>query len=93
MVYNFEFSVKFKRNRSLTKEEIEAYWRSKRKLEEEHLRAISMPMDRRADCDTVGIDFKRSGSFPPATDVAAEAGFAERDLERKSHEKLEKIGW
>ncbi|PKA56724.1 hypothetical protein AXF42_Ash012854 [Apostasia shenzhenica] len=34
-------SDKFQRNRSLTKEEIEAYWKSKKRAEEEHLRAIS----------------------------------------------------
>ncbi|MED6135953.1 hypothetical protein PIB30_051568 [Stylosanthes scabra] len=30
-----------KRNRSLTKDEIDAYWRTKKKIEEEHLRSIS----------------------------------------------------
>ena len=35
------FSATLKRNRSLTKEEIDAYWRSKKEKEEEHLRAIS----------------------------------------------------
>lgn len=34
-------SAKLKRNRSLTKEEIDAYWRLKKKIEEDHLRAIS----------------------------------------------------
>ncbi|KAG6585589.1 hypothetical protein SDJN02_17189, partial [Cucurbita argyrosperma subsp. argyrosperma] len=82
-------SVKFKRNRSLTKEEIEAYWKSKRKLEEEHLRAISMPVDR----DTVGIDYKRSSSFPAAIGKAEKEVFAESDLERKNLEKLKKNGW
>ncbi|XP_042493503.1 uncharacterized protein LOC122073060 [Macadamia integrifolia] len=33
-------SVKYLRNRSFTKEEIEAYWRSKKTIEEEHLRTI-----------------------------------------------------
>ncbi|XP_038886573.1 uncharacterized protein LOC120076743 [Benincasa hispida] len=86
-------SVKFKRNRSLTKDEIEAYWKSKKKSEEEHLRAISMPVDRYIDRETVGIDYKRSSSFPPAKDVSAEAEFAENDLERENLEKLKKIGW
>ncbi|KAI4316828.1 hypothetical protein L6164_024768 [Bauhinia variegata] len=34
-------SVRLQRNRSLTKEEIDAFWKSKKKKEEEHLRAIS----------------------------------------------------
>ncbi|KAG5109826.1 hypothetical protein JHK82_039049 [Glycine max] len=34
-------SATLKRNRSLTKDEIDAYWKSKKKIEEEHLRAIS----------------------------------------------------
>ncbi|XP_004499169.1 uncharacterized protein [Cicer arietinum] len=34
-------SATLKRNRSLTKDEIDAYWKSKKKTEEEHLRAIS----------------------------------------------------
>lgn len=33
------------RNRSLTKEEIEAYWKSKKKTEEDHLKAIYSPSD------------------------------------------------
>ncbi|KAI3460331.1 hypothetical protein Pfo_016994 [Paulownia fortunei] len=34
--------VKFRRNKSLTKEEIEAFWKSKKKKEEEHLKDISL---------------------------------------------------
>ncbi|TKY57703.1 hypothetical protein E2542_SST14755 [Spatholobus suberectus] len=34
-------SATLKRNRSLTKDEIDAYWKSKKKIEEEHLKAIS----------------------------------------------------
>ncbi|XP_022852967.1 uncharacterized protein LOC111374527 [Olea europaea var. sylvestris] len=34
-------AVKFQRNKSLTKEEIEAFWKSKKRKEEEHLREIS----------------------------------------------------
>ncbi|KAF8377920.1 hypothetical protein HHK36_031308 [Tetracentron sinense] len=34
-------SVTYQRNLSFTKGEIESYWRSKKKIEEEHLRAIS----------------------------------------------------
>ncbi|XP_057785806.1 uncharacterized protein LOC131003312 [Salvia miltiorrhiza] len=35
-------AVKFTRNKSLTKDEIEAFWKSKKLKEEEHLRDISL---------------------------------------------------
>lgn len=35
-------AMKYRKNKSLTKEEIEAYWRSKKQIEEEHQRYISM---------------------------------------------------
>ncbi|KAK4351959.1 hypothetical protein RND71_027477 [Anisodus tanguticus] len=35
-------AMKCRKNKSLTKEEIEAYWRSKKQIEEEHQRYISM---------------------------------------------------
>lgn len=38
-------AVTYRRNSSLTKGEIEAYWRKKRTTEEEHLRAISGSLD------------------------------------------------
>ncbi|XP_054818662.1 uncharacterized protein LOC129318113 [Prosopis cineraria] len=34
-------SAKLERNKSLTKEEIDAFWRSRKQIEEEHLKAIS----------------------------------------------------
>ncbi|OIV96333.1 hypothetical protein TanjilG_09760 [Lupinus angustifolius] len=34
-------SARVERNRSLTKEEINAFWRTKKEIEEEHLRAVS----------------------------------------------------
>ncbi|KAE9609412.1 hypothetical protein Lal_00020251 [Lupinus albus] len=34
-------SATLERNRSLTKEEINAFWRTKKEIEEEHLRAVS----------------------------------------------------
>lgn len=43
--FTFFFSEKIKRNQSLTKDEIEAYWRAKKKTEEEHLKAVSSPSD------------------------------------------------
>jgi len=34
-------SVQYRRNRSLTRGEIDAYWRLKKRIEEDHLKAIS----------------------------------------------------
>ncbi|XP_028791260.1 uncharacterized protein LOC114758141 [Neltuma alba] len=34
-------SAKLERNRSLTKEEIDAFWKSRKQIEEEHLKAIA----------------------------------------------------
>uniref|UniRef100_A0A2P2JLH2 Uncharacterized protein n=1 Tax=Rhizophora mucronata TaxID=61149 RepID=A0A2P2JLH2_RHIMU len=46
MVFNWSIvPAKYKRNWSFTKEEIEAYWNSKKKIQEEHLRAISSPSE------------------------------------------------
>ncbi|KAJ0085318.1 hypothetical protein Patl1_09162 [Pistacia atlantica] len=58
--------VRFKRNRSLTKEEIDAYWRQKKKTEEEHLKAISSPSEKnQRSCDEESeIKFQRSSSLP-----------------------------
>jgi len=39
--YFFGVSEKTMRNKSLTKERIEEYWKMKKKIEEEHLQAIS----------------------------------------------------
>ncbi|XP_055836106.1 uncharacterized protein LOC129904570 [Solanum dulcamara] len=35
-------AMKYRKNKSLTKEDIEAYWRSKKQIEEEHQRYVSM---------------------------------------------------
>ncbi|XP_073135829.1 uncharacterized protein [Henckelia pumila] len=42
-------SVKLRRNKSLTKEGIEAFWNSKKRKEEEHLRDISLLSPRTRD--------------------------------------------
>ncbi|XP_010246920.1 PREDICTED: uncharacterized protein LOC104590085 [Nelumbo nucifera] len=55
---------KFSRSRSFTKEEIEAYWRSKKKTEKEHLKAISGLQDQNqemANMDSGGV-LQRSSS-------------------------------
>ncbi|EEF52594.1 uncharacterized protein LOC8288949 [Ricinus communis] len=60
-------SVKYKKNWSFTKEEIEAYWKLKKKTEEEHLKAISTPSEDDTNYDdNDGIKLKRSSSLPEA---------------------------
>ncbi|XP_060961624.1 uncharacterized protein LOC115700952 [Cannabis sativa] len=46
----------YKRNKSLTKEEIEAYWRSKQKTVEEHLQHITSLSDTKQDQEISRID-------------------------------------
>ncbi|XP_052189543.1 uncharacterized protein LOC127799503 [Diospyros lotus] len=64
--------VKLERNKSVTKDEIEAYWKSKKKAEDEHLRAISDVLLKRnlqqqnILNETGGGKFQRSNSLPLA---------------------------
>ncbi|XWS21044.1 hypothetical protein CRYUN_Cryun30bG0021400 [Craigia yunnanensis] len=86
-------SVIRKRNRSLTKEEIEAYWRSKKKTEEEHLKAISSPSDSCSRLETpfeeCGRKYMRSSSMPlPNT----KQGFLDMVAET-SLDNIKKNGW
>ncbi|EOY14796.1 DNA polymerase epsilon catalytic subunit A, putative [Theobroma cacao] len=87
-------SVIRKRNRSLTKEEIDAYWRSKKKTEEEHLKAISSASD---SCSQLEIPFEkygrqymRSSSMPlPNT----KQSFLDTDTETSLENIIKKNGW
>ncbi|XVE69859.1 hypothetical protein DITRI_Ditri10aG0025400 [Diplodiscus trichospermus] len=83
-----------KRNRSLTKEEIEAYWRSKKKTEEEHLKAISSPSGSSSQLETpfeeYGSKYMRSSSMPlPNT----KQGFLDMDAETSLENIIKKNGW
>ncbi|XP_022769002.1 uncharacterized protein LOC111312729 [Durio zibethinus] len=87
-------SVIRKRNRSLTKEEIEAYWRSKKKTEEEHLKAIYSPS---ASCsqletpfDEYGRKYMRSSSMPLPN---KKQGFVDMDAETSLENIIKKNGW
>ncbi|KAG2666704.1 hypothetical protein I3843_15G074400 [Carya illinoinensis] len=85
-------SVAYKRNRSFTREEIEAYWSAKKKAEEEHLRDICIPssdsIQERKFEESVK-KFERSKSAP--VDNTRQQGFMETE---KSLEKLiMKNGW
>ncbi|XP_031475135.2 uncharacterized protein LOC116247236 [Nymphaea colorata] len=60
-------AASYKRNRSFTKGEIEAYWKSKKKTEEDHLRAISRSQSETLEATSkkgAAATFQRSSTFP-----------------------------
>ncbi|KAJ4701962.1 putative DNA polymerase epsilon catalytic subunit A [Melia azedarach] len=81
--------VKYKRNQSLTKEEIEAYWRGKKKIEEEHLKAISSPQNRQESSE---INLQRSSSLPMANTITKES-FMNMDKDADLEHFIKKNGW
>ncbi|KAK9220310.1 hypothetical protein WN943_008960 [Citrus x changshan-huyou] len=86
---------KIKRNQSLTKDEIEAYWRAKKKTEEEHLKAVSSPSDsvQKQEISTNNeseIKYQRSNSLPMAT---TKTGLMEVDEETSLEKFIKKQGW
>ncbi|MBA0720599.1 hypothetical protein Golax_008212 [Gossypium laxum] len=87
-------SATIQRNRSLTKEEIEAYWKSKKKTEEDHLKAIYSPSDSSNQLEIPSQDYgrsiMRSSSMPsPHT----EQGFLHMDAETSLEDIVKKNGW
>ncbi|MBA0659102.1 hypothetical protein Goklo_011262 [Gossypium klotzschianum] len=88
------FRATIQRNRSLTKEEIEAYWKSKKKTEEDHLKAIYSPSDSSNQLEIpsqgYGRSIMRSSSMPsPHT----EQGFLHIDAETSLEDIVKKNGW
>ncbi|KAJ6773668.1 DNA polymerase EPSILON CATALYTIC SUBUNIT A [Salix purpurea] len=82
-------SVKYRRNRSLTRGEIDAYWRLKKKTEDDHLRAISSLSSSGQDGadEDHGMKFQRSTSMPAASTREAfmvEAGAGLEHLIKKN---------
>ncbi|XXG64887.1 hypothetical protein AAC387_Pa05g2718 [Persea americana] len=59
-------SVVYQRNRSFTKGEIEAYWKSRKRTEEEHLKAISNVLENSQESlySGSGATLERSSSLP-----------------------------
>ncbi|KAM7274188.1 hypothetical protein ACFE04_028852 [Oxalis oulophora] len=53
-------SLILERNKSLTKGEIEAFWKVKKKVEDEHLKSVSSPLDKSGG----GKMYERSSSMP-----------------------------
>ncbi|XP_057975723.1 uncharacterized protein LOC131163039 isoform X2 [Malania oleifera] len=86
----------YQRNSSLTRGEIDAYWKSKKKTEEEHLRAISAS----SDCSPESTPDKyferilqRSSSLPSSNYTKKDI-FMEMDETGTSLERLvKKNGW
>ncbi|CDP07497.1 unnamed protein product [Coffea canephora] len=83
---------KLRRNSSLTREEIQAFWKSKKQKEEEHLRDISMlsPRSQENVFEDARMRNRRSDSLP-AQDAK------EEDLDPETASNLEKLilkhGW
>ncbi|XP_010936690.1 uncharacterized protein [Elaeis guineensis] len=60
-------AVRYQRNRSLTRGEIDAYWKSKKKTEEEHLRELFGFVENNQEkniCQGSGEKLQRSSSLP-----------------------------
>ncbi|GMY28396.1 DNA polymerase epsilon catalytic [Fagus crenata] len=87
-----EKTVAYKRNLSLTKGEIEAYWKAKKKAEEEHLGFITSPSDSIQD-NTFGETlkkFERSNSAPLANTKEV---FIHQETETGLEKLIKKNGW
>ncbi|KAJ9166072.1 hypothetical protein P3X46_020871 [Hevea brasiliensis] len=86
-------SVKYKRNWSFTKEEIDAYWKLKKKTEEEHLKAISTPsesINQDGTYDDYGVKLQRSSSLPEAKRKESLMGM---ETDKSLEEVIKKNGW
>ncbi|KAL7207668.1 hypothetical protein ACSBR1_029589 [Camellia fascicularis] len=87
-------TAEIQRNQSMTNERIEAYWRSKKKVEEEHLRAISdLPMKSTQESIIVESERKiqRSSSLPLSNTKESQL---EMETDQTNLEKLiNKNGW
>ncbi|KAL0366099.1 UNVERIFIED_CONTAM: hypothetical protein Sradi_3500000 [Sesamum radiatum] len=85
---------KYRRTKSLTKEEIEAFWKSKKLKEEEHLRDISLlsPRTQKSIFEEAGGGIRRNEEGATAT--TADTLPATETERNKSLEKLiQKNGW
>ncbi|XP_038898962.1 uncharacterized protein LOC120086405 [Benincasa hispida] len=82
--------VSHRRNKSLTKEEIEAFWKTKKQVHEEHLRAILSPFETSEEKKMEnGGNLQRSASLPP---FKTGKGLLEMESE-KNLEKPKKNAW
>ncbi|CAL5384936.1 unnamed protein product [Camellia sinensis] len=88
---------KFERNRSLTKEEIEAYWVSKKKAEEERLRAIydismksTSQIQEKSTVEESERKIQRSSSLPLSN---TKDGLLQMETETSFEKLIMKNGW
>ncbi|CAM8915881.1 unnamed protein product [Rhodiola kirilowii] len=82
-------SVKFERNRSLTKDDINAYWSSRKKTQEEHLSSISSLSPRQVELEPT---IERSNSLP-GTDMEGEILGAKQITETNLQKLINQHGW
>ena len=84
--------VSHRRNKSLTKEEIEAFWKTKKQVHEEHLRAILSPFEtlEEKEKENLGNNLQRSASMPPFN---TRKGLLENVKSETNLEKPEKNPW
>ncbi|KAI5596903.1 hypothetical protein BDE02_02G032600 [Populus trichocarpa] len=82
-------SVKYQRNRSQTKGDIDAYWKSKKKTEEDHLKVFSSPSNSNQDGmnEDDGVKFQRPSS-PADTEE-----FMDTEDEPSLEQVIKKNGW
>ncbi len=85
-------ALKFQRNRSLTKDEIDTYWRSKKKKEEQHAPNLS-----HGDQENTGEQsektYKRSSSFPTASNPKENLVDSLETHEERVEKLFKKNGW
>ncbi|KAG6785767.1 hypothetical protein NC652_005376 [Populus alba x Populus x berolinensis] len=81
-------SVKYRRNRSQTRGDIDAYWKSKKKTEEDHLKVFSTPSNSNQDgMHEDGVKFQRPSS-PADTEE-----FMDSEIEPSLAQLIKKNGW
>ncbi|KAF3446333.1 hypothetical protein FNV43_RR11512 [Rhamnella rubrinervis] len=83
----------YKRNRSFTKEEIEAYWRSKQKTEEEHLKDISTPSDTTNQQEAAGKVLETGRRYERSSSTTLPNRKEDVDDETSIDKLINKNGW
>ncbi|KAL8087783.1 hypothetical protein AgCh_037798 [Apium graveolens] len=80
-------AVKYQRNHSLTREEIDTYWKSKKQKEEEHIETVS---ERSGEVEK---SYQRSKSAPLSTTKGRFLDMGSDDNEASSQKLILKSGW
>ncbi|KAK7383023.1 hypothetical protein VNO78_28688 [Psophocarpus tetragonolobus] len=84
-------SATLKRNRSLTKDEIDSYWKSKKKIEEEHLRAISNSSETLQAKKNTEPEKKLQKSI--TMPVTRGQDYSNKDIDTSLEQLIKKNGW